>query len=81
MCLNFRQCTNFSHRFQPLIELGPGNSQQLRGGQLAAQLQEEGAKAFVASWKDLVSAIENKGRDRVLSAMRHAFGGHEEKDR
>ncbi len=31
-------------------------------GQLAAQLQEEGAKAFVASWKDLVSAIENKGR-------------------
>jgi transaldolase len=31
-------------------------------GQLAAQLQEEGAKAFAASWKDLVSAIENKGK-------------------
>jgi transaldolase len=31
-------------------------------GQLAAQLQEEGAKAFVGSWKDLMAAIENKGK-------------------
>jgi transaldolase len=31
-------------------------------GQLAAQLQEEGAKSFVASWKDLIAAIENKGK-------------------
>jgi len=31
-------------------------------GQLAAQLQEDGAKAFVASWKALVSAIDNKGK-------------------
>jgi transaldolase len=31
-------------------------------GQLAAQLQDEGAKSFVASWKDLVAAIENKGK-------------------
>jgi transaldolase len=31
-------------------------------GQLAAQLQEEGAKAFVASWKDLASAIEDKAK-------------------
>jgi transaldolase len=31
-------------------------------GQLAAQLQDEGAKAFVASWKDLMAAIEKKGK-------------------
>jgi transaldolase len=31
-------------------------------GQLAAQLQEEGARSFVASWKDLIAAIENKGK-------------------
>ncbi len=31
-------------------------------GQLAAQLQEEGAKSFVASWKDLMAAIETKGK-------------------
>ena len=31
-------------------------------GQLAAQLQEEGAKAFAGSWKDLMAAVENKGK-------------------
>jgi transaldolase len=31
-------------------------------GQLAAQLQEEGAKSFVRSWRDLIAAIENKGK-------------------
>jgi transaldolase len=31
-------------------------------GQLAAQLQEEGAKSFATSWKDLMAAIENKGK-------------------
>jgi transaldolase len=29
-------------------------------GQLSAQLQQEGAEAFVASWKDLMAAIESK---------------------
>jgi transaldolase len=31
-------------------------------GQLAARLQEEGAKAFAASWKDLIATIETKGK-------------------
>ena len=31
-------------------------------GQLAAQLQDQAAKSFVASWKDLMAAIENKGK-------------------
>jgi transaldolase len=30
--------------------------------QLAARLQDEGAKAFVASWKELMGAIETKGK-------------------
>ena len=29
---------------------------------LAAELQDEGATAFVASWKDLMASIENKGK-------------------
>ena len=31
-------------------------------GQLTAQLQEEGAKSFVSSWKDLMATIETKGK-------------------
>jgi transaldolase len=31
-------------------------------GQLAAELQEQGAKSFVASWKDLMAGIVNKGK-------------------
>ena len=31
-------------------------------GRLAAQLQEEGAKAFAGSWKDLMGGIEKKGK-------------------
>jgi transaldolase len=31
-------------------------------GQLAARLQEEGAKSFVASWTGLMGALETKGR-------------------
>jgi transaldolase len=31
-------------------------------GQLAAQLQEEGARSFEASWKDLMASIENKSK-------------------
>jgi transaldolase len=30
--------------------------------QLAARLQEEGAKSFVSSWKDLMATIETKGK-------------------
>jgi transaldolase len=30
--------------------------------QLAARLQKEGAESFVASWKDLMGAVENKGK-------------------
>jgi transaldolase len=31
-------------------------------GQLASRLQDEGARAFVASWNELISAVERKGR-------------------
>jgi transaldolase len=31
-------------------------------GQLAAELQEDGANAFAASWKSLMAAIESKGK-------------------
>jgi transaldolase len=31
-------------------------------GQLASRLQDEGARAFVASWNELIAAIERKGK-------------------